>query len=292
MNASRVCAITGVSGYVGSVLAAALAGEMQVIGLSRRPADTTAVQWEYGSDRDITPELRNRKVDVLIHAAWDMRTSSLKQLRRICVDGSRRLYGMAREAGVKRIIFISTISAFQGCRSAYGRSKVEVERLTQAMGGIVLRAGLVFGPHSGGSFGTIREQVRKNSFVPVIGSGLAPQYLLHEHTLADIVLRAAAGEMDCFDGDPIVLAHPQPWPFRDLVLRIAQAEHRKVTIVPTPWRLLYAGLRSAEALHLNLPIRSDSVISFVHQNPAPDFSGLTKCKIAPLPFALGDRREG
>jgi len=285
VNASGVCAITGISGYVGSVLRAALGREMQVVGLSRRPAGNPAdLQWEFCSDRDITPDLRSRKVDVLIHAAWDMHSSSLGQLRRVCVDGSRRLYRMAREAGVKRIVFISTISAFDGCRSAYGRSKLEVEQLTQAMGGIVLRAGLVFGPCSGGSFGVIRDQVRANSFVPVIGSGRAPQYLLHERTLGDIALRAATGEVDCFAGDPIVLAHPQAWPFRELVLKIAQAEHRKVTIVPTPWRLLYAGLRSAEALHVNLPIRSDSVISFVYQNPAPDFSKLCKCKIVPLPF--------
>lgn len=284
MSAPCVCAITGITGYVGSVLATALRDNTQVVGLSRRPTNAADLQWDFSSNRNITPELRERKVDVLIHAAWDMHTSSLEELRQICVDGSRKLYGMAREAGVKRTIFISTISAFDGCRSAYGRSKLEVEQLTEAIGGIVLRAGLVFGPSSGGAFGTIRDQVRKSSFVPVIGSGSAPQYLLHEHTLTEVVLRAASGEMDSLNGDPIALAHPKPWPFRELVLRIAQAENRKVSVVPTPWPVLYVGLRSAEALHVKLPIRSDSVISFVYQNPAPDFSKLSKYRILPIPF--------
>lgn len=188
--------------------------------LVRRPAVENSIYWDFTSDRSITQELRSRQVEVLIHAAWDMRANSIEDLRATCVAGSTRLFDMAMDAGVKRIIFISTISAFEGCRSAYGRSKLEVERITQQAGGIVLRPGLVYGPTPGGVFRAIRNQVRQSRIIPLIGSGRAPQFLLHEGTLGDCVRRAARGGLDTCHGEPITIAHPKPWPFWDLVLRL------------------------------------------------------------------------
>jgi nucleoside-diphosphate-sugar epimerase len=279
-----VCALTGSTGYVGSVLAHALRSRMKVAPLTRREGKGDSIRWEFASVDDISGQLRDRQVDVLVHAAWDMRANALTELRRTAVAGSERLYSAAAQAGVKRIVFISTLSAFDGCRSAYGRSKLEVEAITRARNGVVLRPGLVYGPTPGGLFGAIRKEVQTKKVIPVIGNGRAPQYLLPEETLKSVVLRAALGEFDHSAGEPITVAHPQPWPFRDLVRKIAEREHRKITLAPVPWPLLYAGLRSAEALGLKLPVRSDSIISFVYQNSRPDFSKLSRYGIDPAPF--------
>jgi uncharacterized protein YbjT (DUF2867 family) len=119
-----------------------------------------------------------------------------------------------------------------------------------------------------------RRQVRSSRFIPLIGNGAAPQYLIPEETLADLTRDAACGRFDPVAGQPITLANPHPWPFRDLVRGIAHAEGRKVAFIPLPWRFLYAGLRTAEGLGRRMAFRSDSVISFVYQDPAPDFSAL------------------
>lgn len=279
-----VCALTGSTGYVGSVLADALSSRVKVVPLTRRAGTEDSIRWDFVSTNDISGQLRDHKVDVLVHAAWDMRANTLEELRRIAVTGSKRLYSAAVQAGVKRIVFISTISAFDGCRSAYGRSKLEVEAMTRAQNGIVLRPGLVYGPTPGGLFGAIQREVQTKKIIPLIGSGRASQYLLHEETLKSVVLRAVSGELDSSAGEPITVAHPQPWPFRDLVMKIAKRENRKVTLMPVPWPLLYVGLRCAETLRLKLPVRSDSVISFVYQNPHPDFSRLSRYDIDPVPF--------
>ena len=284
MNSTAVCAVTGSTGYVGSVIADALSPRMKVVPVVRRASGPDSILWDFGSARDITQELRARNVTALVHAAWDMRGNTLHDLRRTAVAGSKRLYEMAKAAGVQRIVFISTISAFPGNRSAYGQAKLEVERMTTELGGVVIRPGLVFGPRSGGVFGTIRNQIRNGKFIPLIGSGNAPQYLLHEQTLKDVVERAVAGDFDSCKGEPITVAHPNPWPFRDLVSSIARAEKRVITLVPTPWPLLYLGLRTAELAKLKLPVRSDSVISFVYQNTSPDFSKLKEFSIDPLPY--------
>jgi nucleoside-diphosphate-sugar epimerase len=281
-----VCALTGASGYVGSVIEAELAREIRVVPLNRRPKRADAIQWDFTATRDITSDLRSRGVDVLVHAAWDMRASNLAELQRICVEGSRRLYESARAAGVRGIVFISTISAFDGCRSAYGKSKMQVERLTKEYGGVVIRPGLVYGARSGGAFGAMRNQIQKSSVVPLIGDGRAPQYLIDERTLAGVILRAVKGEFDESAGEPITVAHPQPWPFRELLDRLAAESGRTVRLVPIPWQALYAGLRAAEMLGLRLKVRSDSILSFVYQNTNPDFSALQKYDIHPDSFAF------
>jgi hypothetical protein len=108
--------------------------------------------------------------------------------------------------------------------------------------------------------------------LPIIGSGRTPQYMLHEKTLSESIVRAVSGDFDHTRGAAITLAHPTPWPFRDLVRSIATAERRKVTLVPVPWPLLYGGIRLGEGLGLKLPFRSDSIISFVYSDREPDFT--------------------
>ena len=150
-------------------------------------------------------------------------------------------------------------------------------------GGTVLRLGLVYGDRGGGMFGNLRQVVRTSRFVPVIGDGKTPQYLLNERALGHVVRCAVRGG---FSGeiDPITVAHPQPVQFRDVLLHIAGEESRPISLIPVPWTILYAVLWSAEQLGLRLKFRSDSVLSFVYQNDALDFVGIRKLGIDPSSF--------
>lgn len=277
MDSRPVVALTGAGGYVGGIIAAALADVARVVSLGR----SGGIAWSFGDGGDaLAQKLKAAEVTHLVHAAWDMRASSLADQERLSVAGSRALIDAARAAGVTRFVFISTISAFAGARSSYGRSKLAVEKMFLDAGGTVLRLGLVHGAGQGGMFGTIRAAVRKGKAVPMIGRGTAPQYLLDAATLGEVVRRAIAGDLIDTNA-PITLARPEPIMFRDLVRSIAAAEARAIVPVPLPWPLLYAALRSAEALGLKLGVRSDSVISFIFQDPAPDFAPMKANSIAP-----------
>jgi nucleoside-diphosphate-sugar epimerase len=282
-----VCAVTGASGYVGSIITQELRKHMPVVQITRNPKTDAEIAWSLESDKDIAPTLRSRNVKTLVHAAWDMRATGFRKMEASCVRGSAALFEAAQRAGVERIVFISTISAFEGCRSSYGKSKLSVEKLLRGSPNVVFRLGLVHGEQHGGVFGGIRSQVQTSSILPIIGRGLAPQYLLHQKTLADAIVSAVCGGFDHTRGMPITLAHPKPWPFRDLVQSIADSEGRKVTLIPVPWRLLFAGFRMGEAVGLDLPFRSDSVISFVYYDRNPDFSLMRSLGIEPLPFEPG-----
>jgi nucleoside-diphosphate-sugar epimerase len=283
---AQVVAVSGATGYVGSVIVGAAGSIGKVIGLVRVPQRIDDIPWSFATTNTqaVAAALRQRGVTDLVHAAWDMKTSLRHVMEKGCVEGSARLFEAVHVAGVQRLIFISTISAFDQARAVYGRSKLLTERIALQAGGVVIRLGLVYGSISGGVFGTIQNAVRRSRVVPLIGLGSTPQFLLDEATLAAVTLRALKGE---FDGekDAITVAHPQPWPFHELVTQIAAVERRKVILIPIPWPLLYFGLSTLERLGITLNVRSDSVLSFVYQNQAPDFSIMHKYGIEPAAFA-------
>jgi nucleoside-diphosphate-sugar epimerase len=283
---SDVIAITGSGGFVGSLFSKYLCAEAQVIGLDMVAKDASTFRWSFASPVDDTAGiLRRNGVTHLVHAAWDMRTNDLEDIRRTCVAGSCRLFEAAKAAGVENTVFISTVSAFEGARAAYGRSKLEVEKACLEAGGTVLRLGLVYGEGDGGVFGSIRKVVKSSRLVPMIGSGRAPQYILHVDTLAEILRRAVRGDFKT-SGRPITVAQPEPIAFCDLLHYIAADEGKKITPLPVPWPLLYAGLKFAELVGLKLNFRSDSVLSFIFQNPAPDFGPMRQYEIEPKRLIL------
>jgi nucleoside-diphosphate-sugar epimerase len=283
-----VVAVTGANGYVGSLIAEALRPEARVVGLVRTPRGAEDIAWSFdAAPAQLQAALRARDVTHLIHAAWDMKANSLAELERVCVAGSSRLFAAAAAAGIGKPIFISTISAFAGARSAYGRAKLAVEEMALGRQGVVLRPGLVYGDGEGGTFGNLKKIVRTARLVPMIGNGRAPQYLLHEQTLAEVVRRAIGG---AFDGAarPITVAQPEPIAFRALLEYLAASEGRTIMLVGLPWRLLYFGVRMAEAIGLRLSFRSDSVLSFIYQDSSPDFGAMEEYGIDPLHLKMPD----
>jgi nucleoside-diphosphate-sugar epimerase len=272
------CAITGASGYVGSRLASAIQRDMEVVPISRREA-AGSIRWEMQNPTEISEELRSRGVKVLVHAAWDFTHPNAEENDRVNVQGSRQLFESADRAGVERILFISSISAFAGARSAYGQSKLRVERMVlDRPGGVVIRPGLVWGAGPGGMFGALTKQVESGSMIPMIGSGRYPQYLVHEDDLGDAIRKAVAGGLKV--SAPITVANEVPGLLRDLIEDIARKQGKKVTLLPVPWPAVYAGLKAAELMGAKLNFRSDSVLSLVFQDPSPDFTPANQLGLA------------
>ncbi len=268
----RTCAITGTSGYVGSRIRDYFEQQgWRVCELTRSPCSNAAdrsIRFSLGDG--VSPEAI-AGTDVLIHCAYDFQPVRWCDIEAINVGGTARLLEAARRAHVGRVILISTMSAFIGCRSKYGDAKLAMERLTLDMGGAVVRPGLVYGSRPGGMFGKLRGVVRKLPIIPLVGRGTQLQYLAHEDDLCRLLVGLANSQQpipEC----PIIAANDRPFTFKEILRTIAAAHHKKVMLVPAPWRFLWAGLRMAEWLHLPIRFRSDSLVSLVNQDPQPDFS--------------------
>lgn len=282
MTVRRTCAITGRHGYVGGCLANHFAARgWQILEFTRRPeADTHAVRFRLGED--VSPQSL-ADATALVHCAYDFAPHRWNDIRSVNVEGSRKLFEAARAAGVERMICISTISAYDGCRSLYGKAKLEIETIALAHGAQIIRPGLVYGRGPGGMFGRLVSQIRNSSLIPLVGDGSQSQYLVHEDDLCTFIEDYAAGSVQ-LKVPILTAAHPHPWSLRQLLEAISWKLNKKAVFVPLPWRLVWAGLKSAETCGLRLSFRSDSVVSLVYQNPDPDFSMNTEAGLVCRPF--------
>jgi nucleoside-diphosphate-sugar epimerase len=281
---TRVCAITGSNGYVGGCLKnyfTALGWD--VLELVRQPKPgTRAAPFQLGGE--ISPATL-AGVDALVHCAYDFKPLRWEEIRAVNVMGTEKLFLAAKAAGVGKVAYISSISAYNGCHSLYGQAKLEIERIALAHGALAIRPGLVYGPGPGGMFGKLTQQIQKSSVIPLIGDGSQIQFLVHQEDLAAFIARFANGEIKL---EPRVLtaANEQPWPFKNLLLEIARSQNKKVSFVPLPWRLVWLGLKSAETCGLRLNFRSDSLVSLMYQNPRPDFSPNASEGLSCRPFEI------
>jgi len=113
-------AITGPTGEIGQSVVAALERSREVgkiLGMARRPFDPQERGWKKVAYRrgDV---LDRRKVvrlveeaDVVVHLAF-MIMGGVKASRRVNLDGSRNVFEAAGEAGVKRLVYASSVAAY------------------------------------------------------------------------------------------------------------------------------------------------------------------------------------
>lgn len=280
---NRTCAITGANGYVGSRLADYLRGqgwqvrEMRHGRISRDPERRDWIP--FSLEQEVDPAGLQR-VDLLIHCAYDFRPIRWDHIARVNVRGAERLFRSAREAGVSRIINVSSMSAFVGCKSLYGRAKLEIEELSRRFGSVSIRPGLVYGERPGGTVGALSRAVSASPLIPLVDDGRFPLHLVHEEDLCRLTCRiadlGAAG-----DGRPILAAADTPHSLRDILETLARQQGKKISFVRVPRSWLLAVLRAAEAVGVRAGFRSDSLISLVNQDPDPDF---TRAREIGVPF--------
>jgi nucleoside-diphosphate-sugar epimerase len=200
--------------------------------------------------------------------------------------GSRRLIAAATAGGVERIVVISTISAFAGCRSLYGRAKLAIETDVAGSGGVAVRSGLVYGDDSGTSSGGMIGSLARSArgrVVPLLDGGSQLQYLVHIDDLFQLVCRLCTGDL-ARPARPVVAASPRGWTVQELVKELARRQATEPRFVSVPWRTVWLGLKAAELAGLRPAYRSDSVISLVYQDPHPDFESLSELGVSVRDF--------
>jgi nucleoside-diphosphate-sugar epimerase len=286
------CAVTGTTGYVGSVIANYFSAHgWKVVELARRPGAAEEqsrffVPFQLGS---VDPSLvRGRDIRVLIHCAYDFRPTKWEEIHRINVEGSAQLLRSAKEAGIDKIILISSISAFDGCSSLYGKAKLAIEKVAAENGASVIRPGLVYGRRaSSGLFASLQRLAAGPPIIPLIGSGQYLQYLVHEEDLCDLLAKVSLGEI-ILPPTPLVAASPKGWQIRDLLRVLRSASKPRLRFIPIPWGAIWLSLKFTEMLGVVMPFRSDSVISLVQQRQNPDFSTAAQIGYQFRDFKSGD----
>jgi nucleoside-diphosphate-sugar epimerase len=269
-TAPKTCLVVGGRGYLGSELIRYLQGAgWLAISASRRSRETGDIPYSLGDD--FPPGALNG-IDALVHCAYDFAPSSWDQIYQKNVLGTERLLDQATRSGIKNILTISSISAFPGCRSLYGKSKLRIEKATLAAGGVVLRPGLIYGGQNQGMFGRLVNQVNRGKPIPLLAGSPCTQFLVHVEELCRVIESILSRKVSR-PTEVWTVAHPAPWPLRTLLTAIAG--DRRISFIPVPWQPVWLALRVAELIGLKMTFKSDSVRSIVYQNTSPDLHHVT-----------------
>ena len=277
-----VVAVTGASGYVGSLAVAGFLAAGYKVRRLGRGGDRGPDHADFSLDREI-PKASIEGIDTLVHCAYDFTVTSRQEIWRVNVLGTERLFASAAAAGVRRTIFVSSMSAYAGTHQRYGQAKLVCEAMALSQGMCVLRLGMVYGENPGGMAGTLKK-LASLPVIPLPGSS-SHQYMLHEQDLRSAFPLFAKAE-ECPDS-AIGLAHPVAVPFRKVMARAAQSSGRaRPLFVPIPWRPLFWTMYVAELTPVRPPLRADSLLGLVRPAtavPLADYVRSLGIQLRPFP---------
>ena len=213
--------VTGATGFVGSHIAERLIKEgEEVVALVRKTSNTKflssiGVKFAYGDIND--PESLKKVmqgIDIVYHsAALADEWISQKDAYRVNVEGTRNLLDAAKEAKVKRFVFISSLAVL-GMRDHHGTpadapyhktgdnyidTKIDSERLVMdyykkyGLPVTVVRPGFVFGPRDNKLIPRLSDRLGKGQFM-FVGSGKNKINAVYIENLTDAIISAARSQ--------------------------------------------------------------------------------------------------
>ncbi len=208
-----IWAITGGAGFLGLHLARRLTAEGHAVRtLDVAPLDDPEldqlVDERRGDVRDRAQvEELVAAADVVVHAAAALPIqASRTAIRSVNVTGTENVLRAARDAGVKRVVFISSTAVYGVPEKHpieeddplvgvgwYGESKIDAEALCRvaAVETTIIRPKTFIGPERLGVFEILFDWIREGRRIYILGKGQNRYQLLAVEDLVDAVLRAA-----------------------------------------------------------------------------------------------------
>lgn len=266
--------VTGASGFVGGALLEQLARERyNVVALVRRPTILQGAVVRAVGDLEKAEGLADalKGVDVLVHLAarahvmHEHCSDALPLYRAVNVDATIRLAEAAVGAGVKRIVFVSSIKVngehtatrpFTAAdepapQDAYGLSKREAEAVLWRIAGetgleiTVIRPPLVYGPLVKGNLRRLSSLVQRGLPLP-FGAVRNRRSLVSAYNLCDLLVRCI--EHPAAVGQTFLASDGEDLSTPDLIREIAAAMSRPARLWPVPVPILRLAGRVAGRL--------------------------------------------
>lgn len=260
--------VTGASGFVGSALCGSLCSRgLPVRGVARTlrsfvPAYgvESVVIGNLDAETDWTSAMAG--VDCVIHCAaqahmmHETEADALAKYRLVNVDGSQHLAEQAAAAGVRRLVYLSSIkvngeqtalgtpflfSDAPAPEDSYSISKWEAEQALWAVAAntdlevVVVRPPLVYGPGIKGNLAYLLNLVRLGVPLP-LGMVRNQRSLIGLENLVDLLIRCINHPMAA--GQTLLASDGEDVSTPDLIRQMAVALRRSANLLPVPVKLL------------------------------------------------------
>ncbi|MEN8223133.1 MAG: hypothetical protein ABFR36_07715 [Acidobacteriota bacterium] len=186
----------------------------------------------------------DNKFDLIVHCAFDKDDKS----NDLNTRGTKEWALDAEKAGIKKHIFLSSISSQSEFLSSYGKSKKELENWFLERGQIVFRLGLVIA--NGGMFGRLISSIKNSPVIPLISGGKFLIFPTDPETIYDLVYRISKGKQPEKTGEPWNLHYKKGVSLKNILKELSKQFKKKVLFLPVPYSMVYPAVKIASMIKL------------------------------------------
>lgn len=197
-------------------------------------------------------------VTAVLSAASAMRERRGASFEDVHVLAVRRLVEAARDAGVKRIIHLSTLGARADASTRYARTAFQGEEIVRGSGidYLVLRLALVVGPEDAFS-SRLAAIARRRSFVPLVGGGRARLQPVPVDQVVEAIVYGIL--QDRFRDQTIDVGGSEPIALRAAIQEIARSAGGCARLFSVPRAVAWPLLALAETILREPPFTREMV---------------------------------
>ncbi|MBK9781870.1 MAG: NAD(P)H-binding protein [Anaerolineales bacterium] len=247
--------VTGGTGFTGSrLIPLLLQNGFQVRALTRPTSDRSPlsalrVEWATGdlaNAESFTAALRG--VDALVNIA-SLGFGHVETILR-----------SAKEAGVKRGIFISTTAIFTQLNAGSKSIRLAAEEAIQASGlnYTILRPTMIYGSPRDRNMWRLIRLLRITPIMPIFGDGESLQQPIFVDDVAQAVLLALKNDITI--GKSYNIAGKDPLTYNQVIDTVAAALGKRIWKLYLPYLPIVRALQFTEQMKLRLPLKAEQVL--------------------------------
>jgi len=270
--------VTGATGFIGKRLVRRMDAKKAVL-MVRNRIESRFRQRIASLDDENSLYEATKGIEVVIHLAAAVGIVDPAANYRINFEGTRKLVGACKKNKVKKIIFLSSVSAVQKKREAYGQSKLQAEKIIIDSGidYVILRPTLVFGESR--QFKVIKDIIAKYPVIPIIGSGKSIMQPISVDDLVEMIIMSLG-----MKNEIINLAGPSRITFNQMISKIASSMGIKKPMLHLPKSLCLIAAFFLEKALRSPPITRNQVYALTQDSTTDISDMLAKFKLKPKTF--------
>lgn len=279
-------AITGANGFLGSELTKYFIDQgWRVIALvrgSQRFTSTDDIRYvEYDLSTGFDSSVL-QQADYLIHAAYSKQGANGSEIFQTNLKAAEQIVTAARAHKLKKMVFVSSMSAHESAESIYGRQKLAIEKLFQGADCAIVRPGLIIG--NGGIVKQMFHFMRSKHMVPLIGGGKQPLQIVAVYDLVKVL----ATIINNRHSGLFTIATPKVYSYKSFYATLSSHFSIKVLFIPVPFNLLMGVFKLTALLHIPMAVGADNLLGLKHLQSVDTREDLVKLglRLDPLKKAL------
>jgi nucleoside-diphosphate-sugar epimerase len=197
----------------------------------------------------------------LVHCAYDFNQTKWQDIYKTNVLGSKKTFKIGYESKIKKIVNISTVSAYPEAISLYGKAKYKIEKLSENYNVINLRCGLV-NSNKSKLLNRIRYFAKKFYIFPLIGDGNLKIHLCNLEDIAHFIEKIQASKI-VLNKKIFYICNPNYIFLKNLITSFS----KKKIYIKIPIIFVKIFLKITDLMKLPIGFTYDNLLGLINYNP-------------------------